>query len=182
MALCFLSEKEMAAGTHREIHDVEQSKKVVPLITCGTTCGQHVRELVLGVNKFDLDFEVQIGIDKQPILRDSVGSGCVSHRRTPAFDDHFDHHFIVFEEKQLRDTLRRVCVCDTVIHIGQFINISFPFFFGLELEFRNRFWVGDSAVFEERNTSITTFHKSRARSPSILKPASNEITSDSVEL
>ena len=35
---------------------------------------------------------------------------------------------------------------------------------------------------DERKTSITTSHKSRARIPSILKPASQEITSDSVEL
>ena len=46
----------MAAGKHREIHDVEQTKKMVPLITREITFGQHVSKLVLGVNIFDLDF------------------------------------------------------------------------------------------------------------------------------
>ena len=46
----------MAAGKHREIHDVQQTKKMIPLITCNTTIGKHVSELVLGVHMFDLDF------------------------------------------------------------------------------------------------------------------------------
>ena len=46
----------MAAGKHREVHDVEQKKKMVPFITRVTTFGQPVRKLVLGVNIFDLDF------------------------------------------------------------------------------------------------------------------------------
>ena len=47
----------MVAGKHREIHEVQQSKKMSPLITCRTIFGQVVRELLLGVNIFDLDFE-----------------------------------------------------------------------------------------------------------------------------
>ena len=66
------------------------------------------------------------------------------------------------------------------------INISVSFRLGLDLIFREQFpadpWVGDSVLFDERNTSITTSHKSRASSPSILKPASNEIIYDSEEL
>ena len=62
----------------------------------------------------------------------------------------------------------------------------FPFCLGLDLWFREPFhaapWVGASLLFDERNTSITTSHKSRASSPSILKKASNEIISDSAEL
>ena len=46
----------MAAREHREIHDVEQTKKMIPLITRETLFGQHVRELGVGVNIFDLDF------------------------------------------------------------------------------------------------------------------------------
>ena len=46
----------MAAGKHREIHDVEQKKKMVLFITCEITFSQHVSKLVLGVNIFDLDF------------------------------------------------------------------------------------------------------------------------------
>ena len=45
----------MAAGEHGEIHDVEQTKKEVPLITREITFGQHVSKLVLGVNIFDLE-------------------------------------------------------------------------------------------------------------------------------
>ena len=43
------------------------------------------------VKIFDLDFGVQIDSVKQPIKRNSVGSGHVSHRWISAFDDHFDH-------------------------------------------------------------------------------------------
>ena len=41
---------------------------------------------------------------------------------------------------------------------------------------------GDLVLFDERNTSITTSHKSKAGNPSIRSPASNEIISDSLEL
>ena len=65
-------------------------------------------------------------------------------------------------------------------------HLGFPFVLGSDLRFREQFpgapWVGDSGLFDERNTSITTSHKSRSRSPSILKPASKEIISDAVEL
>ena len=40
----------MTAGKDRENQQVEQTKKMVPLITCETNFGQHVRELVFGVN------------------------------------------------------------------------------------------------------------------------------------
>ena len=43
---------EMAAREHREIHNVEQTKKMIPLITRKTLFGQHVSELVFGVNTF----------------------------------------------------------------------------------------------------------------------------------
>ena len=40
---------------HRQIHDVEKTKKMIPLITGETLFGQHISELVFGVNIFDLD-------------------------------------------------------------------------------------------------------------------------------
>ena len=43
-------------------------------------------------------------------------------------------------------------------------------------------WVDDFLLFGECNTSIATFHRSKAGISSIRKPASNEIISDSVEL
>ena len=50
--------------------------------------GQNTSMLVLGVNKFDLDFRVKINSVVQPIQRNSVGSGHVSHRWILAFRDH----------------------------------------------------------------------------------------------
>ena len=76
----------MAAGKHRDIHDVEQKKKMVSLITREITSGQRICELVLGVNIFDLNFGVQIDSIKQPVSRNFVGSGHVSHRGTSALE------------------------------------------------------------------------------------------------
>ena len=56
MVFGFLIERKWLQGKDREIHDVEQTKKMVPLLTREITIGQHVSELVLGVNIFDLDF------------------------------------------------------------------------------------------------------------------------------
>ena len=54
--------------------------------------------LVLGVNKFDLDFRVKINSVEQPIQRNSVGSGHVSHRWILAFRDHFNHRFVMLQD------------------------------------------------------------------------------------
>ena len=84
-----------------------------------------VCELVFGVNMFDLGFGVQIDSVKQPIKRDSVGSGHVSHhRRGSAIYDRFDHSFIVFRNVKHGFEARRFCVYDDVIHIEQFNVIS----------------------------------------------------------
>ena len=77
-----------------------------------------------GVNIFDLDFGVQNDSVKQPIQRNSAGSGHVSHRRTSALYDQFDHSLIVFENVQLSVELRGFCDCDNVIHSRQVINFS----------------------------------------------------------
>ena len=53
------------------------------------------------VSIFNLDFGVQVDYVKQPIERNSVDSGHMSHRRTSAFDDHLDQLFIVFKQLQL---------------------------------------------------------------------------------
>ena len=115
----------MAAGKHWEIHDDEQTKKMTPPITCEVSFGQRVCELFFGVNKFDLDCGVlQFNPIKQPIQRNSLGSGHVSHRRTSALYDHFGHSLTVFKNVHLIFELRRSCARDNVIHIGQFINFS----------------------------------------------------------
>ena len=47
-------------------------------------------ELVFGVDVFDLDLGIQIDSIEQPIKSNSVGSGNMSHCRTPSFNDHLD--------------------------------------------------------------------------------------------
>ena len=74
---------------------VKQMKKIVPLITCEIPFCQHVCKLVIGVDVLDLNFGVQINSVKQPVKSNSVGFGYVSHGWTSAFDDHFNHCFIV---------------------------------------------------------------------------------------
>ena len=78
----------------------------------------------------DLDMWVKIDSVKQPIKRDSVGSGHVSHRGTSAFNDHFDDRFAVFKNGQLRLALSRMCVCENVVHIRQLLNVSVTILFG----------------------------------------------------
>ena len=82
------------------------------------------RESALGVNILSSDFGVEIDSVKQPIQRDSVGSGHVSHVGAPAFNDHFDHDFIVFKNVRLGSEVRRFCACDNVIHIRYLINFQ----------------------------------------------------------
>ena len=45
-----------------------------------------------------MDFWVQVDSVEQPIELNSVCPGHVSHRRTSALDDHFDHDVIVFKK------------------------------------------------------------------------------------
>ena len=52
--------------------DVEQTQKMIPLITCEISLCHYVCELVLGVNVFDLDLGVQIDSIKQPIKSNHV--------------------------------------------------------------------------------------------------------------
>ena len=54
-------------------------KKMVPLVTRETLFGQHVIKLILGVHIFDVDLRFQVDSVEQPIKRNSVGSGHVSH-------------------------------------------------------------------------------------------------------
>ena len=71
-----------------------------------------------GVDVFDLNLRVQVGSVKQPIKRNSVGSGHVSHCWTSAFDDHFDHCFIIFQNVRLGAKARRFHVWGNVIDNG----------------------------------------------------------------
>ena len=80
--------------------DVEQTQKMIPYITREISLCQYVCELVLGVNVFDSDLGIQINSVKQPIKCNSVGSGNMSHCRTPSLNDHLDHRFVVFKDVQ----------------------------------------------------------------------------------
>ena len=62
---------------------------------------------VIGVNIFEMDFGVQVGSVKQPINRNSVGSGYVSHCRASSLYDHLDHSFVVFKNVKYGARLRR---------------------------------------------------------------------------
>ena len=105
--------------------DVEQTQKMIPFITCKISICQYVCELVLGVNMFDVDLWVQIDSVEQPIKRNSVGSGHMSHCWTSSFDNHLDDSFVVFKNEQLRLDLGRMCFGGFVIHIRQPPNLSF---------------------------------------------------------
>ena len=90
--------------------DVKQIKKIVPLIACEIPFCQYVCKLVFGVDILDLDFGVQIDSAKQPIKSNSVGSGCMSHCWTSAFDDHFNHDFVILKDAQHRTNVRKLRV------------------------------------------------------------------------
>ena len=87
----------MDARKHREIHDVDQTKKITPLITREITFSQRVSELVFSSTYLIWIFGVQVDPIKQPITK-AVDSGHVSHRGTSAIYDHFHHSFIVFKK------------------------------------------------------------------------------------
>ena len=83
-----------------------------------------------------------------------------------------------------------MCLCERGPHSTSAQYLDFPFWLGLGV-FRQKFPVsrrlsdavlGVLTLFVERNTSITTSHKSRASNPSIRDPASNGMICDPVEL
>ena len=83
---------------------------MIPFVTCEISLGQHVCELVFGVNVFDLDLGFQVNPVEHPIKSNSVGSGNMSHCRTSAFYDHLDHCFVVFKHIQQSFLMRRLDV------------------------------------------------------------------------
>ena len=72
---------------------------------------------------FDLDVGVQINSIEQPIKRNSVGSGNVSHCGTSAFNDHLDYSFIVFEHTQQSFLMRRLDNWGNTINILQHVDL-----------------------------------------------------------
>ena len=66
-----------------------------PSSECQRTFRQDVSDVATGVNILPLELWVKIDPVGQPIKCYSVGSGNMSHRRTPAVSDHLDHSLIV---------------------------------------------------------------------------------------
>ena len=54
--------------------DVEQTKKIIPVVTCEVSFSEYLSDLVFGVNVPDLNLGIQIDSVKFPIQRNSVGS------------------------------------------------------------------------------------------------------------
>ena len=93
--------------------NVEQTQKMIPLVTSKISLVQNVSKFVLGVYVFDLDFWIQIYSIEHPVKNNFVGSGIMSHCRTSSLYDHLDHCFGAFKHDQhfrslitLRDCLR----------------------------------------------------------------------------
>ena len=59
--------KKLTARKGREIHDVEQTKKVTSFVTRVTSFEEQVNEVVFGVNIFDLVLGVQVDSVKQSV-------------------------------------------------------------------------------------------------------------------
>ena len=97
--------------------DIEQMKKIVPLITCEIPFGQHVCELMFGVNVTDLNFWGSNNHVKQPVQSKSVGSGNVSHCGTLPFDNHVDYSLIVLQDIQHSTGTRIRCISRNVINV-----------------------------------------------------------------
>ena len=184
--------KSWKAAERAEMADVKQMKKIVPLITCEVPFCQHACELVFGVDVLDLNLRFQINTVEQPVKSNSlVLDTC--HCWTSAFDDHFNHCFVVLKNVEHRTEWRRLHVWRNIINITQSKIVVMNWNLGLVLGvlvwcgvtrrvssyliFGIFDWFGD-----EWNTSITMSQISRADSPSMRNPSSKERVSDSVEL
>ena len=85
-----------------------------------------------------MDLGFQVVSVKQPIKSNSVSFRHMSHCGTSSFDYHFDHCFIVFQNVQLRLSLRRMCVGGYAVHFALFINfLSSCDMLGLGFEIKN---------------------------------------------
>ena len=151
--------------------------------------------LVFGVDILDLNFWVQINHVKQPIQRNSVGSGNVSHCRTSidlqlsfwprlrCLQKCTASHQV---EKISRSTKHDEHYSDQDCRAG--LEPWFLFWVCLfDVVLREEFLRTWSLVLldwfgEKWNTSITKCQRSRAGMPSIREPATREIISASVEL
>ena len=159
---------------------------MVPLITSESAFGQNVSKLVSGVDVCDLDLRVWIDLVKQPIKRNSAGSGYVSHRWTSAFDDHLDDRFVVFKNAKQRSGERFAFGTSVKPQSSDCVRLllrsSIGTCFTLYL-LCNKSPCALGVWFEgECHTSITKSQRSRAETPSMRKPAPEDMASDSEEM
>ena len=70
-----------------------------------------------GVNIFDSDLLFQVNSVEQPIKRNSVGCGHMSHCWTSSFDDHLDESFVVFKKN---------CTTETHLEKNVFCWVRYP--------------------------------------------------------
>ena len=105
----FCPRSKMASRRVFFIHHVEQSGQFEQCLTSEGSFGSDICDLPRGVNTLNLDHWVKMKPVEQPIERKSVGSGNVSHGRTPDFDDHLDHCIVVFKNKQTYFLAAKLC-------------------------------------------------------------------------
>ena len=154
---------------------------MIPLITCEISFAENVCELVFGVDVFDLDFGIHINSIKQPIKCNYVSPGNMSHCRTPSFNDHLDHCFIVFKHIQWSFLTRRLDIWGNRINVFHYIDLLFEIYDACE----HHYQVALIDLKYEKTfprTETIRSHNSRANKPSNLNPVSKEMISDSVEL
>ena len=88
------------------------------------TLGKHINNLLSGVHVFDVKDFIMIDSIKQSIKTNFVGSGNVSHVEALAFNDHFDHRFVIFEKIKTYSHARNVRFRWNKIEIAKFSIVS----------------------------------------------------------
>ena len=182
----------LGAASRAETADIEQMKKIVPLITCEISFGQNVCELMFGVNVTDLDFWVQINPVNQPIQSNSVRPWNMPYCGTSTFDNHLNYRLIVLKDIPHSTGIRLRCIWWNVINfcwidvgVLDWDGVMHVWLCGLQ---RVSPWLslsllGPFVLFgTEWNTSITKSQRVRAGIPSMRKPASRDMISAPVEL
>ena len=169
-----------------EMVNIEQTKKIVPLITCEISFGQNLCELMFGANVTDFDFGVQIDSVKQPIQSNSVGPWNMPHCGTSTFDDHFDY----LSSKTNNIALEPECIVLDGMW-SMFLEWRWcAWLDGVVHGWLNNCWrvspqlplASICVVRFGMNTSITNSQRPRAGITSMHTPASRETIAASIEL
>ena len=87
--------------------NIKQGQQMIPFITCDSHLSRCL-QVGFWCRCIWFGFCIQIDSIEEPIKRNSVGPGNMSHFGTPSFDNHLDHCFVVFKHDLLH--LRFFCV------------------------------------------------------------------------